>query len=134
MSPRAGVSSDSSKTLGTTWSRERSGTGLDPDERREREQGRNRILALAASVPVDEIGAHAEGAGAFDIVLEGIAHHHRGLGRDTQLVEDDHEDRRARLHLPVPPRPDPGVHWELEVVDERAEVTARVRDEPDLHA
>ena len=89
---------------------------------------------LGAPVPVDEVGAHAESAGALDVVLEGIADHHRGLGRDAELVEDDHEDRRAGLHLPVPARPDPGVHGELEVLDERAEIAARVRDEPDLHA
>ena len=72
--------------------------------------------------------------GALDVVLQGVADHDGGLGRDPELVEDGHEDRRARLHLPVPAGPDPCVHGQLEVVDERGEIAACVRDEPDLHA
>ena len=59
-------------------------SAFDSDERREREQGRERVLDLGAPVPVDEVGAHAERAGALDVVLEGIADHHRGLGRDAR--------------------------------------------------
>ena len=98
---------------------------------RARRVGRASSRSGKAPLPVDEVGLHPERPRALDIVERRVADHDRRRGLDPEQLEHGEEDGRARLHLAVDARGDPRVHVEPEVLDEGAQVAARVRDEPD---
>ena len=84
-----------------------------------------------AVLAVQQDGAHAERAGAFDVLLEGVPDHRRLRGLDIELLQRRLEDRRVGLHVAVRARADDRVDVEPVVCDELAQIADPVRDEPE---
>ena len=82
-------------------------------------------------VAVEQDRAHAERAGALDVVRVRVADHHRLGGGDAERREGPLEDRGVRLRPAVALRAHRDVDVEQVVARELLEVALAVRDQPD---
>src|SRR3954454_23232161 len=84
------------------------------------------------SLAVDEPRIHPDRTRPADVVVRIVAHHHRGLGGDVELLEHCAEDRLVRLRLAVNARRQHRVDCDAVMRDEDVEVAAGVGEEAEL--
>ena len=105
-SPGVRISPTASATANTTHRTQPTTRTIEPQRSPSATGISRRSSRASASGPkrpgaIDEERAHADGAGALDVVLDRVADHHRLVGADAEQLEHAAEDRLVRFRLAV---------------------------------